>query len=802
MTAIQPLKAELLCHNCDPEQFTFTTTAELPLLEDVIGQERAVEALRFGIGIQREGYNLFAMGPQGTGKHSAIDRFLTQVANQATTPADWCYVNNFNQPHKPNALKLPSGQGHILCGDMEALVEELHIVIPTAFESEEYEAQEKALLDALKQRQEETFNALQEQAQAQGLALVRVQTGWGFAPMQEGQVVSPEAFQQLPQEDRERLQKAGQVLDEALQETLEQVRIWEGEQREQIKTLHEALMTKVVGSLINKLRKKYSDQPDILAYLDAVQEDIVTHANDFRQQAPAAAPPLADAPLPRAAQGPPSFRRYQVNILVNHAKTEGCPVVYEDNPTYQRLFGQIEHTIAQAGALVTDFNLIKAGALHQANGGYLIVDAHKLLQQPYAWEQLKRALRAQHIMMETPIQSQGLATTISLTPQPVPLSIKIVLLGNRMVYYQLHQLDPDFGELFKVVVDFAETMERTTDNSLLYARLVATLAEKEGLRHLDRAAVARVIEHSSRLADHTEKLSTRMQGVADLIREADYWAGSNGKEVIGVADIQQAIDSQIYRVDRVREQAQEQIEDHTILIDTDGAKVGQINGLSVLSIGNFAFGRPSRITARIRPGKGEVIDIEREVELSGPLHAKGVLILSSYLGSRYAPDRPLSLTASLVFEQSYGGVDGDSASSTELYALLSALSGVPIKQSFAVTGSVNQYGQVQAIGGVNEKIEGFFDLCRVRGLTGEQGVLIPISNVKHLMLRQDVIEAVQAEQFHLYSIETIDQGIEVLTGVPAGERDTSGQFPEGSINALVEARLIALAEARRAYQLD
>jgi lon-related putative ATP-dependent protease len=449
--------------------------------------------------------------------------------------------------------------------------------------------------------------------------------------------------------------------------------------------------------------------------------------------------------------------------------------------------------------LVTDFNLIKPGALHQANGGYLMLDALKLLQQPYAWEQLKRVLRAQQIVIETPAQAFGLTSTVSLNPEPIPLSVKIILMGDHSLYYMLHQLDPDFSELFKVVVDFTAEMERTPENNLLYARLIGTLAQKEGLGHFDRAAVARVIEHSARLVGHAGKLSMRMQNIADLLREADYWAQAAGRDVIGGDDVQKAIEAQIYRVDRVREQSQEQIEEETILVDTSGEQVGQVNGLSVLSIGNFAFGRPSRITARVRPGKGEVVDIEREVELGGPLHSKGVLILSSYLGSRYAPNRPLSLSASLVFEQSYGGVDGDSASSTELYALLSALANTPIKQSLAVTGSVNQHGQVQAIGGVNEKIEGFFDLCRARGLTGQQGVLIPASNVKHLMLRRDVIEAVAAGKFNIYPVESIDQGIEILTGLPAGERNESGNFPEGSINQRVEARLTSLAESWRVY---
>jgi lon-related putative ATP-dependent protease len=495
----------------------------------------------------------------------------------------------------------------------------------------------------------------------------------------------------------------------------------------------------------------------------------------------------------------PSFvRRYQVNVIVDHSGATGAPVIYEDHPTAQNLVGRIEH-MAQMGALITDFNLIKAGALHRANGGYLILEARKVLLQPFAWEELKRALSSEEIRVEVLGQTLSLISTVSLEPEPIPLDVKVVLLGERLLYYTLSQLDPDFAELFKVAADFEDQMDRTSENHLLYARMIATMVRQEGLRPFDRQAVARVIEQSARIAGDAERLSTHVQSIADLLREADYWAGEAQRGVVSAADVQRAIDAQIYRSDRVRERLQEEIQRGTILIDSQGAKVGQVNGLSVITLGQFAFGRPSRITARVRLGRGEVVDIEREVALGGPIHSKGVLILSSYLGARYAMDRPLSLSASLVFEQSYSGVEGDSASSAELYALLSALADLPIKQGLAVTGSVNQYGQVQAIGGVNEKIEGFFDVCRAQGLTGEQGVLIPASNVKHLMLRPDVVAAVAAGQFRVYAVETIDQGIEVLTGVPAGERDAQGEFPAGSVNQRVEARLIALSEKRLAF---
>jgi len=473
-------------------------------------------------------------------------------------------------------------------------------------------------------------------------------------------------------------------------------------------------------------------------------------------------------------------------------------VVYEDNPTYAGLIGRVEH-IAQMGALVTDFMLIKPGALHRANGGYLMLDARKVLMQPFAWEGLKRVLSAREIRIESLGQALSLVSTVSLEPEPIPLNLKVILLGEPLLYYLLSEYDPEFSELFKAAVDFGRDMPRNGDSNQLYARLIATLARRDRLLDLDRGAVARVIEYGARLVEDAEKLSVRLREITDLLREADHWAREAGRGVIGANDVQAAIDARIFRSDRIRERLQEAIQRGTLLIDTSGERVGQVNGLSIVDLGNFMFGHPSRITASVRLGRGEVLDIQREVELSGPIHSKGVLILSGFLGARYAPDRPLALSASLVFEQTYGEVEGDSASSAELYALLSALANAPIRQSFAVTGSVNQHGQIQPIGGVNEKIEGFFDVCRMRGLSGEQGVLIPATNVKHLMLRQDVIEAVRNSQFRIYPVSSIDEGIEILTGLPAGTREANGLFPDGTINQRIEIQLITMSELARLY---
>jgi lon-related putative ATP-dependent protease len=805
MVLVKPLEPAALYQRCDPTQFTFETTADLEDLTEVIGQERAVEAVRFGIGIRREGFNLFALGPEGTGKYGVVRHYLERQAATQPPPSDWCYVNNFVESHKPDALRLPPGGGPKLRRDMERLVEELRTAIPATFESEHYRTRRQEIEEEFRERQEKALADIRRQAQDRGLALMRTPMGLAFAPMRGGQVISPEDFQKLPPEEQERAQADVAMLQEELQKSLGQLPQWERELRAKVKALDQEVGTYAVGPLTEELRRTYTALPEVVEYLSRVQRDVMENLEEFRRAAEAPeAPPATPAEgasrrLP-ALPGPSFFRRYQVNVLVDHSSATGAPVIYEDHPTVQNLVGRIEH-MAQMGTLITDFNLIKAGALHRANGGYLILEARKVLLQPFAWEELKRTLSSEEIRIEVLGQTLSLISTVSLQPEPIPLDVKVVLLGERLLYYTLSQLDPDFADLFKVAADFEDQMDRTSENHLLYARMIATMVRQEGLRPFNREAVARVIEQSARLAGDAERLSTHLRSIADLLREADYWAGEAQHDVVTAADVQRAIDAQIYRSDRVRERIQEEIQRGTILIDTQGAKVGQVNGLSVIMLGQFAFGRPSRITARVRLGRGEVVDIEREVALGGPIHSKGVLILASYLGARYAMDRPLSLSASLVFEQSYSGVEGDSASSAELYALLSALAELPIKQGLAVTGSVNQYGQVQAIGGVNEKIEGFFDICRAQGMTGDQGALIPASNVKHLMLRPDIVEAVAAGRFHVYPVETIDQGIELLTGVPAGERDDKGEFPVGSVNQRVEARLIALAEKRLAFGL-
>jgi lon-related putative ATP-dependent protease len=799
MDAVEPLSAAKLCWRCEPNQLAFESTDDLEDLTEVIGQERAVGAIHFGISMRRPGYNIFALGPEGIGKHTVAERFLTEQAEGEARPLDWCYVSNFKEPRKPRLLQLNAGRGAAFQSDMAGFIEDVRHALRTAFDSEEFRSSRQGMEEEVKERQEHALEAIEEDAKERGIALIRTPVSFAFTPMAGGKPISPEVFQRLPKEDRDRMESDIEDLQKRLHQVLQKTPRWMKALRDEIRELSDQTATFAIGHLIEELRSRYADLPEIQRFLEAVQEDIVRNVEAIAgvQDQPAHDGASAEFGA-EFGDGHPVFRRYRVNLLVDNDGLDSAPVIYEDDPSFDRLRGRIEHR-AEMGALLTDLHMIRPGALHRANGGYLIVDALKILTRPMAYDGLKQALLAKEIRIEPLAQALGPLSTVTLEPEPIPLEVKVVLVGDRRLYYLLAQHDPEFGRLFKVAADFDERIDRNDDNNQFYARLVATLVRKEELKAFDAAAVARVLEYSARRAGDSEKLSTQIEGLADVLRESDYWAGRAGREQVGAADVQHALDAHIHRLDRVRQQVQEEIERGTIVIDTEGETVGQINGLSVLQLGSFAFGRPNRITARVRLGRGEVVDIEREVELGGPLHSKGVLILSGYLSSHYASDRPLSLGASLVFEQSYGGIDGDSASSAELYALLSAIAEVPIEQRFAVTGSVNQRGEIQAIGGVNEKIEGFFDLCAARGLSGTQGVLIPATNVKHLMLHARVVDAVSEGRFHIYPVETIDQGLEILTGIAAGARGPDGRFPEGTVNHKIEASLTALAEKRRAF---
>jgi lon-related putative ATP-dependent protease len=788
-----PLEPAALCWRCDPHELPFQTTDQVEDLQGFLGQDRALDAVRFGIRMRQLGYNLYVLGPPGVGKRTIVGSFLELKSGAEPTPPDWCYVNNFANPQRPNAICLPPGRGAEFADDMEGLIEDLRTAIPAALEVEQHKTRIQELEQESKERQDVAFGELAKQATAQGIQIMRTPAGFALAPVRNGQVLSPDEFDKLSEPEKEQVQTAVAQLQQDLRTLIEKLPAWRKEVRDKIKQINRDAARFTIDHSLAQVKQRYTDLPDVLEFLQAVEADVIENVDDL-------GPPDEEAPLLLAGgtqRGSP-LDAYQVNLIVDNGTGRGAPVVYEEHPSYQNLVGRVEHE-SHLGTLSTNYTLVKPGALHRANGGYLVIDALRMLQQPYAWEGLKRALHAQHIKIESLAESLSMLSTLSVEPEPIPLDVKVVLLGERMLYYMLQQHDPDFAELFKVAADFEEDMDRNAENCQLYAQLIATLIRREKHRPFDRTAVARILEHSARVVSDSAKLTTHMRTVADLIREADYWAAESGADTVTDQHVQLALDKQVYRVDRVRQQVQEQIQRGTLLIDPSGEQIGQVNGLSVLDLGNFSFGRPSRITATARLGRGEVVDIEREVDLGGPIHSKGVLILSSFLAARFAKNHPLSLSASLAFEQSYGQVEGDSASVAELCVLLSALGEIPIRQSLAVTGSVNQRGQVQPIGGVNEKIEGFFDVCRARGLTGAHGVLIPASNVKHLMLRADVVAACAASQFAVYAIETVDQAVALLTGVPAGEPDAQDQYPPGTVNQRVAARLQEMFQLRLKY---
>ncbi len=788
--AAKALRPEDLPSCCEAEQFDFATTDDLLPLTEIIGQERALAAIRFGLDMASEGYNLYVMGAPGSGKFTAISHYLHAKAATEAVPPDWCYVNNFADGTKPRLLTLPTGRGGVLRQRMRQLVEDLQTVIPAAFDSNEYKASARRVEEMLEGRQQTAFRELQEAAGAQGIKVQQSSpTELSFIPLHEGEELDPQAFEKLPDEEQKRLQQAIEDLRERLRVIFQQqLPQWHKEAREAIRHLNYQITLEAVAIPFAALHREFADLPAVLLYLNEAQKDVIANVSYFRPREAGAEPPQPRNPL----------ARYDVNRLLERTGNGGAPVVYEDHPSYANLLGRVEHS-AYMGALLTDFTLIRPGALHRANGGYLILDAIKLLTQPYAWQGLKQALSARELRIESLEQSLSLVSTLSLEPELIPLDVKVVLLGDRYLYYLLYAQDPDFAELFKVPADFDSAMPRNPVNDVLYARMIATLIRDKNLLPFDRAAVAAIIRQSMRLEADSTQLSTHMRSVADLAAETDYWARDGGRSLAGVADVHRALAAQTVRLDRVRDRIHESISRHTILIDTSGAVVGQVNGLSVLQLGNFSFGQPSRITCTTRLGDGRVIDIERETTMGGPTHTKGVFILSSFLGARYGQHSTLSLTASLAFEQSYGGVDGDSASLAELCALLSSISQVPIRQCFAMTGSINQLGQVQVIGGVNEKVEGFFDVCKARGLTGEQGVLLPANNVQHLLPRPDVVAALAAGEFHLYPVSDVDAAIEILTGVPAGVPDHRGHYPPDTLNGKVMARLKHFADLRGAF---
>jgi len=793
----KPLPAQALYRFCDPRKLTFETTESLKDLNEIPGQERAVDAIHFATGVDVDGHNVFVLGPPGAGRHTFVRQFLEKKAAGRTTPSDWCYVYNFDDPRQPKSLRLPAGVGKDFRVDVANAIEDAQTAIPAAFESEDFQLQNEAITDEFKEQQEQAFMAIEKMAKERDINLIQTPNGIAFIPMQGKEVIKPDEFEKLPQEKQDKIHKDIEELTAQLQRVMRSAPKRAREMRQKLRQLEHDVAGLAVTGLIDELRQKYKNVPAVVEHLGGMQADIIDNVGLFLKSSDG--PGLPD-PMREMLQSKTSavIRRYAINLLVDRSESEGAPVVIEDKPSFAELIGKIEYE-AEFGSLVTNFNLIRAGALHRANGGYLVLDAAKVLSLPLAWEGLKRAIKSRQLQVRSLGEDIGLVSTVSLEPQPIPLDLKVILIGERVHYYLLDHYDPEFSELFKVAADFEDRVDRNQQNVESRARMLATVVRQENLKHLDRSGVARLVEESARRAGDNEWLSADIRQSTDILREAHYWAGRNGNTLISATEVQQAIDARIHRASRYRDQMQDGILRNTLMIDTSGASIGQVNGLAVMQLGGFAFGRPQRITATVSLGSGKVIDIEREVELGGPLHSKGVLILTGFLNSHYVTDRPLSLSASLVFEQSYGGVDGDSASAAELCVLASALAEVPIRQSLAITGSLNQHGRIQAIGGVNEKIEGFFDICSKRGLSGDQGVLIPEANVRHLMLRADVIEAVERGQFHVYPVDHVDQCLEILTGIPAGECDEKGEFPDGSVNHKIRERLLGFANQLQSF---
>lgn len=796
----KPLPAQALYRFCDSGQLTFDSTESLEDLQEIPGQERAVEAIRFATGITVDGHNVFVLGPSGSGRHTFVKQFLEEIAAGSPTPSDWCYVYNFDEPRQPKTLRLPAGVGKDFRVDVANVIEDVQSAIPAAFESEDFQLQNDAITDEFKEQQQEALMAIEKMAHERDINLIQTPGGIAFIPMRDEKVIKPDEFEKLPKKKQDKIHADIAELTAQLQRVMRSVPKRAREMRQKLRQLEQEVAGLAVTGLIDELRQKYKNVPDIVDHLQVMQADIIDNVSLFLKNMDGAGLP-EQMPDKLRSRESPVIRRYAINLLVDRSECDGAPVIFEDKPSFAELIGRIEHE-TEFGALVTNFSLIRAGALHRANGGYLVLDAAKVLSYPFAWEGLKRAVKSRQLQVRSIGEDVGLISTVSLEPQPIPMNLKVILVGERIHYYLLDRYDPEFSELFKVAADFEDRIDRNEQNVESRARILATVVRQEKLKHLDRSAVARLIEDSARRAGDSEWLSADVRQSTDILREAHYWASDNGNTLISATDVQKAIDARTRRASRYRDQMQDSILRNTLMIDTSGETIGQVNGLAVMQFGDFAFGRPQRITASVSLGSGKVIDIEREVELGGPLHSKGVLILTGFLSSNYVTDRPLSLAASLVFEQSYGGVDGDSASAAEMCALASALSEVPIKQSLAITGSLNQHGRIQAIGGVNEKIEGFFDICNQRGLSGDQGVLIPQANVKHLMLRADVIEAVDRGEFHVYPVEHVDQCLEILTGTPAGKRDGNGEFPDGSVNQKVRSRLLGFANQLQAFSKD
>lgn len=793
---------EKLSWHCDLSFVPFTCTDEMTPLEDFIGQDRAIRAIQFGLGVNKPGFNIFVSGLTGTGKTSIIKAFLKKIAEErgpieadSRSPEDWCYLYNFADADRPQIVNMRRGWGRILKNDMEQLILYLQREGRRVFESDEFARNRQALVEELQKKQQGMMEPLMTEANESGFTLRMTPSGMALLPIKEGKPMQEADYLALSVEEKKQLEEKRAEIEKRVEETLREGKKAEREVNERLEELEKQAGEYLVRIPLAELREKYRDDAKLLRYFDGVRDHILKNLHRFKaaEAAPATAQLL---PVQMAEPATDPFLPYRINVLVDNGDTKGPPIIVETNPSYHNLFGVVEKKPV-IGGYVTDFTLIKAGSMSKANGGYIVLYDRDVLANAGVWEALLRVIKNRELRIEEPAAFFGWAPPQGLRPEPIPTDTKVIIIGDPHLYRVLAAGDPDFREAFKVKADFDSQVDRSQQNIIAFACFISDYCNREGLRHFDNTGVARVIEQCSRMVENQEKLSTRFSDIVDLLIESDYWARQDKAELISAKHVEQAVVEKTFRLNLIEKRLQELITDGTILVDVEGTELGQINGLAVYQVGDFSFGKPSRITAKTFMGRGGVVNIEREAKLSGKSHDKGVLILSGYLGSKYAQEKPLSLSASICFEQSYDGVDGDSASSTELYAILSSLSGVPLKQNIAVTGSVNQNGEIQAIGGINRKIEGFYDVCRAKGLTGDQGVLMPTSNLRNLMLRADVIKAVEEKKFHVYAVQSIDEGIEVLTDVAAGTCDVNGKFPEGSINALVEQTLMHYAERQQ-----
>ncbi|HEX6800972.1 MAG TPA: AAA family ATPase [Candidatus Binatia bacterium] len=801
MTTKFEVPAEKLTWRCDLTYLPFTCTAEMTPLEDFIGQERAIRAIEFGLGVNRPGFNIFVTGLTGTGKSSIIKAFLKKItAGQSLAPADapspedWCYVYNFADADRPQALKIRRGWGKRLKADMEQLVQNLQREAKKMIESDDYAKQRQGMVEQIQKRQQEMMEGLMEEASQNGFTLRMTPSGIVLLPTKDGKPMQEADFLALSSAEKKQLEEKRSEIERKVENTLREGRKLEREIAEKLEAAETQAADYLVRIPLADLKEKYQDYPKVVAYLDGVRDHILKNLQRFKGAEATPLGSMGGMPLGEPPTDP--FLPYRVNVFVDNSDSQGAPIIVETNPTFHNLFGVIEKK-PMMGGYITDFTLVKAGSISRANGGYLVLYDREVLANAGVWEALQRVIKNRELRIEEPSAFFGFVPPQGLRPEPIPTDTKVIMIGDPYLYRTLASVDPDFRETFKVKADFNFEIDRSQENITAFACFISDYCNREGMRHFDAEGVARVIEQCARRVEDQNKLSTRFSDMVDLLIESDYWAGKEKAELVSGKHVERAIVEKIFRLNLIEKRLQELIAEGTVLVDVDGAAIGQVNGLAVYQMGDFSFGKPSRITAKTFMGRGGIVNIERESKLSGKSHDKGVLILGGYLGGKYAQQSPLSLSTSVCFEQSYDGVDGDSASSTELYAILSSLAEIPIKQGIAVTGSVNQNGEVQAIGGVNYKIEGHYDVCRVKGLTNGQGVMIPKANVHNLMLRADVVDAVKAGKFRIYAVSTIDEGIEVLTGVNAGARNSDGSYPGGTVNDRVQKKLQLFTEQQK-----